>query len=163
MQDYSRGILATKEYHSSKLFMEFTKEKYDKDKKYYVKIMPEAKYRSYEQIKGFKGLTRILHESNCMNERLDSWEKVQYYFKFRCGLIKHWVVMKKGKAHFYEEKRYLDSYAEVKSCSTMLKKELKELIDVVCIEGDKNIDNMNPQMQKKWVDVRKDMEDKNAR
>lgn len=157
MQDYSKGILSLPQNHLKDI-PEYIFQ-LDSEKKVYVKVMEEAKYRSYEQIKGFKGLTRILHESNCMNEKLDTWEKVQYYFKFRCGLIKHYVYVEKGKTTFHDTKINDNCYAEVKSCSTMLKKELKELIDSVCIEGDKQVDNMNPQMQKKWVDVRKKMEE----
>ena len=161
MVDYSKGRIAKPTEHLGDGGVAEYLFNLDDDKRCYVKVMPESKFRTYLQIKGFKGLTRILCDSNCMNERLDTWEKVQYYFKFKCGLVKHWVHTSKGKTTFHDNKANEDCYAEVKSCSTMLKKELNELIDAVCIEGDKQIDNMSPSMQKKWLEVRKEMEDKN--
>jgi len=159
--DYKSGHITTTEMHLALLACEFMdKDKYDEDKKYFIKIEEEGKYRSYLQIKAFKGLTRLLDEANCLNERLDDWEKIQYYMKFKCGLIKHYVLTKNGKTTFHDTKISPDCYAEVKSCAGMTKKEMTELIDCLLKEADLNIDNMDLQQQTKYNNIRNEMGDR---
>jgi hypothetical protein len=159
MIDYSKGELATCSEHLKHLELSFMdKEKYPVDKKFFLKIMPEAKYRSYIQIKCFKGITRLLHEANCLNDRLDSWEKIQYYMKLKCGLVARYVYFESGKTKFSDTKPKCESYAEMKSCAGMTKKEMTDLIDCTLTEADLNIDNMSLQMQKKYNAIRDEME-----
>jgi len=163
-QTYKTGVSATPERHIALIPLELmNEEKYPADKELFIKVMDKKeidKERSYLQIKAFKGLTRLLDEANCLNERLDDWEKIQYYMKFKCRLIKHYVLTKNGKTTFHDTKISPDCYAEVKSCAGMTKKEMTDLIDCVLKEADLNIDNFNLPQQKKYVAIRNEMGDR---
>lgn len=107
-----------------------------------VEVFSFEDMRTYEQIKGHKGLCRILFQARLFNYTMvDQYED---HFKIKCGLIKHYEWWFDGKLKMSEDRPLgVDNVRPItKSCANMTKKELKDLIDLVKQTVEQNFVNL---------------------